>query len=254
MDIHPNGLPIHADATVDIRSRIFLEGNFYVDLHPGTPARADPPLGRDAAGAPTPPGRSSSTGSSSALTPTRAPTCRRCARPRRRAERPPTAAEDATQDPTQRGLTGGQALNQSLKYSAGAFKASAIVNQALLGSQPHDLSGVVQGNEQVFRAWPRRRTSAQRPGHHVQRDDGRAGSPASTPSGRRSRCCPPLLRTTDTADRPLDASFGPTQAFAARVLPGHPAARPDDRRALPWLPSPTRCSPRQRARRPARPT
>ena len=54
--------------------------------------------------------------------------------------------------PTIAALTAAQALNRSLKYSAGAFKASAIVNQALLGSQPHDLSGAVQGNEQVFRA------------------------------------------------------------------------------------------------------
>ena len=37
MDINQNGLPIHADATAEIRSRIFLEGNFYVDLSPGTP-------------------------------------------------------------------------------------------------------------------------------------------------------------------------------------------------------------------------
>ena len=37
MDINNNGLPIHADATAGINTRIFLEGNFYVDLHPGTP-------------------------------------------------------------------------------------------------------------------------------------------------------------------------------------------------------------------------
>ena len=45
----------------------------------------------------------------------------------------PTAAQDASQDPSVRGLTAAQALNKSLEYSAGAFKASAIVNQALLG-------------------------------------------------------------------------------------------------------------------------
>ena len=64
---------------------------------------------------------------------------------------PPTPAQDATVDPSVRGLTAGQALNKSLNYSAEAFKASAIVNQALLGQQPHDLSQVVVGNEQVFR-------------------------------------------------------------------------------------------------------
>ncbi len=46
MEINSNGLPIHADATVGILTRIFLEGNFYVDLRPGTPERARALLGR----------------------------------------------------------------------------------------------------------------------------------------------------------------------------------------------------------------
>ena len=46
---------------------------------------------------------------------------------------PSTAAQDASQDPIVRGLTGGQALNLSLKYSVQAFRASSMVNQALLG-------------------------------------------------------------------------------------------------------------------------
>ena len=37
MDIDSGGLPIHANATASIRTRIFLEGNFYVDLQPGSP-------------------------------------------------------------------------------------------------------------------------------------------------------------------------------------------------------------------------
>jgi phospholipid/cholesterol/gamma-HCH transport system substrate-binding protein len=37
MQIQSNGLPIHTNATFAIRPRIFLEGNFFVDLMPGTP-------------------------------------------------------------------------------------------------------------------------------------------------------------------------------------------------------------------------
>src|SRR5947209_15961561 len=37
MDIDRGGLPIHANATINVRPRIFLEGNFYVDLSPGAP-------------------------------------------------------------------------------------------------------------------------------------------------------------------------------------------------------------------------
>jgi phospholipid/cholesterol/gamma-HCH transport system substrate-binding protein len=32
-----SGLPIHRDATLKIRPRLFLEGNFFIDLQPGTP-------------------------------------------------------------------------------------------------------------------------------------------------------------------------------------------------------------------------
>src|SRR3954451_602699 len=37
MEIQDAGLPLHKDATAKIRPRIFLEGNFFVDLQPGTP-------------------------------------------------------------------------------------------------------------------------------------------------------------------------------------------------------------------------
>src|SRR5437868_643347 len=37
MEVQDKGLPIHKDATLKIRPRIFLEGNFFVDLSPGTP-------------------------------------------------------------------------------------------------------------------------------------------------------------------------------------------------------------------------
>ena len=38
MEIETRGLPIHTDATVKIRPRIFLEGNWFVELQPGSPS------------------------------------------------------------------------------------------------------------------------------------------------------------------------------------------------------------------------
>ena len=38
MEIKKKGLPIHKDATFKIRPRIFLEGNFFVDVSPGSPS------------------------------------------------------------------------------------------------------------------------------------------------------------------------------------------------------------------------
>jgi phospholipid/cholesterol/gamma-HCH transport system substrate-binding protein len=41
MEVDKQGLPLHRDATLKIRPRIFLEGNFFVDLSPGTPSAPD---------------------------------------------------------------------------------------------------------------------------------------------------------------------------------------------------------------------
>ena len=52
MEIDDKGLPIHKDATAKIRPRIFLEGNFFVDLQPGHAGDADDRRRRHAPGQP----------------------------------------------------------------------------------------------------------------------------------------------------------------------------------------------------------
>jgi virulence factor Mce-like protein len=37
MDLNHDALPLHTDATLRVRPRLFLEGSSYVDLHPGSP-------------------------------------------------------------------------------------------------------------------------------------------------------------------------------------------------------------------------
>jgi virulence factor Mce-like protein len=41
MSLNKNGLPIHSDATLKIRPKLFLEGNFFVQLQPGSPSAQD---------------------------------------------------------------------------------------------------------------------------------------------------------------------------------------------------------------------
>ena len=41
MRIYDQGRPVHRDATVKIRPRLFLEGNWLIDLEPGTPAQPE---------------------------------------------------------------------------------------------------------------------------------------------------------------------------------------------------------------------
>jgi phospholipid/cholesterol/gamma-HCH transport system substrate-binding protein len=236
MDINSNGLPIHADATAGILTRIFLEGNFYVDLHPGSPNA--PVL---ASGATLPAANTAgpvqldrvlaALGSG-----TRANLETLVQGLGASLNAPPTAAEDASQhqDPSVRGLTAAQALNKSLEYSAGAFKASAIVNQALLGTQPHDLSGAVLGNEEVFRALASRQSQL---ASLVTTFDLTMSAFAARQRDLSATIAalPPLLRTTNRAATALDASFGPTKAFARTILPGIEQLDPTIGQALPWL-------------------
>src|SRR5919109_3899293 len=37
-NVSDDALPIHEDATIKVRPRLFLEGNFFLDLHPGSPS------------------------------------------------------------------------------------------------------------------------------------------------------------------------------------------------------------------------
>jgi ABC-type transporter Mla subunit MlaD len=234
MHIDPNGLPIHANATARIKSRIFLEGNFYVDLQPGSPNAPLLDSGRTLPAANTS-GPVQLDRVLAALTSNARANLQTLVQGFGGAlNNPPTPAQDATQDPSVRGLTAAQALNRSLKYSAGAFKASAIVNQALLGIQPHDLSQSVLGNEQVFRALASRQTDLQ--GFVTSFDaTTRALAARQDDLSGTIAALPPLLRTANRALTSLNASFGPTKTFAKAILPGIEQLDPTIGQALPWL-------------------
>jgi len=234
MDINENGLPIHADATALIRSRIFLEGNFYVELAPGTPnapvlssgstlpaANTSGPVQLDRVlAALTLDARTNLQtllqGIGASLNTTGTP------------------AENASQDVITRNLTGGQALNKSLQYSTGAFRGSAIVNEGLLGTEPHDLSKAVEGNSEVFRGFA---NSGQQLASFVHTFNATMATLASRQQelSQTIGLLPPLLRQTESADSALDASFGPTQQFAREFLPGVKQLGPTIQVALPWI-------------------
>lgn len=234
MNIDQDGLPIHGDATVQIRPTIFLEGNYYVDLKPGTPGAKALPSGSTLPAANTS-GPVQIDRVLNALT----------AQPRRNLQTllqgygaalnaPPTPAQDAHQDPIVRGLTGGQALGLSLKYSADAFEASAIVNQALLGIQPHDLSGVVKGNEEVLRGLA---ASGSQLSSFITTFNSTLHALAVRQAdlSQTISLLPPWLAATDRTLGPLNASFPPTRAFATAVLPGIRQLGPTINAGIPWL-------------------
>jgi virulence factor Mce-like protein len=234
MDINRQGLPIHADATAGIQSRIFLEGNFYVALAPGSPNAPVLSSGQTLPAANTA-GPVQLDRVLAALTSNARANLQTLVQGFGNAlNETPTEAQDASQDPSVRGLTAAQALNRSLNYSAGAFRASAIVNQALLGIQPHDLSGAVLGNEEVFRALAARGNQL---ASLVSTFDSTMGALAARQQDLSATIAalPPLLRTANRALAALNGSFGPTQTFAKAILPSLTQVDPTIGQALPWL-------------------
>jgi phospholipid/cholesterol/gamma-HCH transport system substrate-binding protein len=234
MQIDRQGLPIHADATAQIRSRIFLEGNFYVDLHPGTP---EAPVLHSGATLPA----ANTSGPvqldrilSQLNAPARASLQRLVRGLGGALNGPPTPAEDASQSPSVRGLTGAQALNRALDYSSQAFTASAIVNQALLGEQPHDLSGAVAGSAAVLRGLSASPTQLSGLIDTFQRTMAALAARQGALSASVATL-PELLRSANAADTALQGSYANTQRFASQILPGIRQLGPTISTALPWL-------------------
>jgi ABC-type transporter Mla subunit MlaD len=234
MDINDNGLPIHADATVRIRPRIFLEGNFYADLQPGTPNAPELKSGGTLPAANTAGPVQFDRVLNSLNSDSRANLQTLLQGLGSALNAPPTRIEDATQDPIVRGLTGAQALNLSLKYSPEAFEASSIVNQALLGIQPGDLTRVVTGNAQVFRGLAGA-------GPHLSSFVHTFNATLAALAAQQQNLAttiallPPWLRATESALGPLDASFPPTREFARAFLPGVEKLGPVINAGIPWL-------------------
>ena len=152
MEMDEKGLPLHKDATAKIRSRIFLEGNFFVDLTPGTPS-ADKVDDGD-----TIPVTQTST-------PVQLDELLTALQTNDRDSlqdllnglgdglmRKPSAADDRDQDPSVRGETAAKSLNDSITDAPQSLRGSAQVNKALLGTEPHDLSKLIAGLDKVATA------------------------------------------------------------------------------------------------------
>ncbi len=130
------GRPVHTDAFAAIRPRIFLEGNFFVELDPGSPSA--PEFG---SGATIPVSHTSTAVQLDEIltalqSPVRADLSRLLESYGEALTHKPTAAEDATQLPEVKGKTGAEGLNGAFKYGGPAGRYSAQVTNAFLGTQP----------------------------------------------------------------------------------------------------------------------
>jgi phospholipid/cholesterol/gamma-HCH transport system substrate-binding protein len=155
------GRPIHDDAFASIRPRIFLEGNFFVELDPGSPSAPE----MDSGGTIPVSRTSTAVQLDEVLTalqsPVRADLSRLLDSYGQALTHVPTAAEDLNQLPEVHGVTGAGALNGAFKYGGDAGRYSAQVTNALLGTEQRDLQRLVAGAGRTFGALSSRESDLQ---------------------------------------------------------------------------------------------
>lgn len=144
MTITDAGRPVHADAEAKIRPRLFLEGNFFVDLRPGTSRAPELKSGQGIPLAQT----EIPVQFDDVLDTLQATT-------REQLKHTVSGLADA--------LDGGgaQALNASFPVWSPAFTDTAIVAEAMRGTHPGDLSRFVSGAAQITGALADRSTDLQ---------------------------------------------------------------------------------------------
>jgi phospholipid/cholesterol/gamma-HCH transport system substrate-binding protein len=216
MEIQDAGLPLHDDATFAIRPRIFLEGNFFVDVHPGTP---DAPVAHDGHTFPIQQGTEPV-----------------------QLDQVLTSLQADTRHNLQLLLKGygtavkrgGPSYNASIPFWLPAYEYSAIVAHDALGIQPHDLSNWIAymgGVAGAIDAHPRNL-------QNLITDFNTTANSFARESAALQQGVAELPRTLSTAIPTFDAlnrAFPPLRAFAKALTPGVKSAGPTIDASLPFI-------------------
>jgi virulence factor Mce-like protein len=234
MSLDDAGQPIHKDATAMIRSRIFLEGNFFVDLRPGTPGA---PIVDDGDTLPV----------TQTATPVQLDQLLTALQTGDRQylqdllkgfgdalTRRPSAADDAQQDRLVRGKSAAQALNESLNDAPGALKGSSQVSTALLGTEPHDLSKLIKGLAKVTTALSTNEEQLKDLITNFNRFF--AIFAAEENNLQRSvKLLAPTLEHAHSSLRSLNAALPELAGFARDIIPGVKETPPTIAAVRPWI-------------------
>jgi phospholipid/cholesterol/gamma-HCH transport system substrate-binding protein len=234
MEIQDKGLPIHEDAELKIRPRIFLEGNFFVDVRPGTPESGE-----------------LEDGSTIPITQTAAPVqldqvltaLQRDTRDDLQAlvqgygdalYGEPRPGEDADQDEDTKGERAAESLNDSLDDSPEALRGTALVNEALLGTELHDLSKLIAGQQRVAEALNSREEQLK---DFITNFNLTTAAFAAEEGNLREtiRLLPEVVEQAGPTLDALNASFPPTRAWAREILPGVRETPATIEASFPWI-------------------
>jgi len=218
MELQDKGLPIKKDAELKIRPRIFLEGNFFVDVEPGSPSGDDLP-----------------DGGVIPVTQTAAPV---------QFGDLLTALQRDTRTDLQtflreysKGLSNGGAegFNEAIHYWKPAYLNSSLANDATLGQDPdRDIQRLLKGQQKTFAALVKDEsalkglvTNFNVTAAAFARED--VALAASVPALRDT------LRIGYPALASLDSALPSLRAFAHDALPGVKSSDPTLAASLPFI-------------------
>lgn len=216
--VDDEGLPLHTDTEIEIRPRLFLEGNYFLATNPGSPSAPELP---DGATIPV-------TQTATAVQLDQVLTTLQ--KPDRKnlgdflagfgggLNRQPTSEEDKTQDPDVQGESGAQAINDSFEYGGPAGRDSAIVNEALLGERPHDLSKLIAANRRLFGALVSRQEQLKGLITNFNITTGALAAESENLSAT-LREAAPTLEVAEPSLRHLSESLPPLRSFARALEP-----------------------------------
>ncbi len=234
MTLDDTGQPIHKDATAMIRSRIFLEGNFFVDLKPGTPSA---PLVNDGDTLPV----------TQTATPVQLDQLLTALQTGDRQylqdllkgfgnglTRRPTAADNAQQDPLVRNKSAAQALNLSLDYAPTALRNSALASAALLGTEPHDLSKLIKGLARTTTALATNESQLSDLITNFNRFFAIFAA-EETNVARSVRLLAPTIEHAHNSLKSLNAALPQLAGFARDIVPGVQQTQPTIAALSPWI-------------------
>ena len=237
MEVKDTGLPIHKDATLKIRPRILLEGNFFVDLEPGTPAAPTisdgdtiPVVADGGAGADRPALHRAPEGHAQEPADHAQGARRGARRTSRRPRRTPTSRS------TRKGKTAAQALNSAVDLRRSRRCATRRSSRRRCSaSERDDLTGLIRAVGADRRGARPARAAGRGAGRELQHDDGGASPTSRQPLQRGRR-----RARADGARRPTSARRARTTACRrsarsrARSDPGRRSRR--SRRSTPSRP------------------
>jgi phospholipid/cholesterol/gamma-HCH transport system substrate-binding protein len=218
IELSDEALPIHRDATMRVRPRLFLEGNYFIELETGSPSA--PALEE---------------GETIPYANTSAPV---------QLDEVLTSLQSNVRKDLQVALDelggalvregGTKGLREIARSAGGAAKQTAIVNEALLGTERDDLSALIRNLGRVTAALDRNEPALQ---GLVSSSNAVAGALAAEGEAL-ERSVAELPGTLDSAMPTLDAlngSLPATRAFAREALPGTRALPPALDAATPLL-------------------